>query len=516
MFLSIGLISFFLATVLTVVTLQYVYSRFFSRHSIPESIPWVLQPNGYFSRARITFESFLHTRDLVLDGYHKYSKKNIPFVLPNITTGPEVILPMSQMEWFLQQPDNIVSQNEVNRAFLQADHTMLHPKVVPDHVHDDVIRKELTKLLGDYTGDVQQEIEFAFGREWGINTKDWTEVRAYDTMLNVVARISNRVLVGFPLCRDEEYLDHSKNFARLVVVQAVFISFVPECLKQIFASLVNIFDFRRYLACCKYTIPIIKQRLSALDPDEKVKNDYIQWSIDHSFRNNNPSERTIDIISKRLNVIQFAAIQSSAITLTNLVLDLAACPLTPHYLSHIRTEVLSELRASDGIWSKFALGRMVSLDSTLRESMRLWGFVSRGLLKKVVAKDGVTLPSGEHLKCGTNVGFHAYPIHRDEDVYECAQEFKPLRFICEDEGDEGKRGAALVTTSSTFMAFSHGKHACPGRFFASQQLKLVLAYIALKYDIQRIPVRPDNQWLVGSQAPPLDFKIRIRRRQDTI
>lgn len=55
----------------------------------------------------------------------------------------------------------------------------------------------------------------------------------------------------------------------------------------------------------------------------------------------------------------------------------------------------------------------------------------------------------------------------------------------------------------------------PGRFFASQQMKLVLAYIALNYDIETIPKRPDNIWLVGSQGPPLDFKIRVRRRVGT-
>ncbi len=53
----------------------------------------------------------------------------------------------------------------------------------------------------------------------------------------------------------------------------------------------------------------------------------------------------------------------------------------------------------------------------------------------------------------------------------------------------------------------------PGRFFAAQQLKLVLASIALNYDIRSIPVRPENDWLVGSQGPPLSTKIYVRRRE---
>jgi len=107
---------------------------------------------------------------------------------------------MAQMDWLLQQPDSVLDQNEVNRQFLQADYTMLHPKVVRDTVHAEVIRRELTKQLGDFTGDVVEEIDFAFIKNWGTDTKEWKEVVAYDTMSDIISRISNRVLVGLPLC----------------------------------------------------------------------------------------------------------------------------------------------------------------------------------------------------------------------------------------------------------------------------------------------------------------------------
>ncbi|KAK3068494.1 hypothetical protein LTS18_000643 [Coniosporium uncinatum] len=62
------------------------------------------------------------------------------------------------------------------------------------------------------------------------------------------------------------------------------------------------------------------------------------------------------------------------------------------------------------------------------------------------------------------------------------------------------------------MAFSHGRHACPGRFFAANQLKLLLAQIVLGYDIQPIDERPQNPWLNNSIGPPMWAKLRIRRR----
>lgn len=44
-------------------------------------------------------------------------------------------------------------------------------------------------------------------------------------------------------------------------------------------------------------------------------------------------------------------------------------------------------------------------------------------------------------------------------------------------------------------------------------MKLVLAYIALNYDIKNVTSRPGNLWFVGTQGPPLDAKIVVRRRQ---
>jgi cytochrome P450 len=177
------------------------------------------------------------------------------------------------------------------------------------------------------------------------------------------------------------------------------------------------------------------------------------------------------MISKRLAALSFAAIQSSVITSANLLFDLAAAPLTDLYLETIRSDVQFQLQAEHGRWTKTALSRMLTLDSTLRESMRMWGFVSRGVLKTVVVKKGVSLPDGTHLPYGTKVGLHAYPVHHDEEIYPNPWEFDAFRFCkapankdelsdIHPESMVGKeRGIPLVTTSANFMAFSHGKHA---------------------------------------------------------
>ncbi|EHL01857.1 putative Ent-kaurene oxidase [Glarea lozoyensis 74030] len=381
---------------------HWIYHRLFSRHSLPPNLPWAGTRNrGASSRARSTLRSLFDTRGLLKESYTKYSKNGVTYVLPNVLTGPEVILPQSLMDWLLHQPDSVLDQGEVNRDFLQADFTMLHKKVVTDTVHKDVIQKELTRRLGDFTADVNEEIDFAFRKAWGVNTKDWTTVTAYDSMSEVITRISNRVLVGLPLCRNEDYLHYSSTFARFVVLESAAISLFPGFMK-----------------------PTSESAL-----DNKPKNDYVQWCLNHADDERDPEERgTFD--------------------------------KTEALLENIRRDIAAELGVGHRTWNKTSLSRIVLLDSTIRESMRLGGFVSRGVLKTVVAKDGVKLPglSGVRLPYGSKVGIHAFPVHYDEDIYPEAQSFNPTRFCddrsleikSEDASASQKQGQALVLKIGSF------------------------------------------------------------------
>lgn len=197
------------------------------------------------------------------------------------------------------------------------------------------------------------------------------------------------------------------------------------------------------------------------------QNDYIEWALKYADDERDPEERGSNMITKRLAAITFAAIQSSVITSCNLLLDVAASDTQAPLFELIRRDVTDELKAEHGIVTKAALDRMTILDSALRESMRMNGFVSRGVVKTVVAKEGVKLPGfpSVHLPRGSKVGIQAYPVHYDGDVYPEPRKFNPFRTyktsaidLATEKVSESK-SPALVTTSPTFMAFSHGRHA---------------------------------------------------------
>lgn len=216
------------------------------------------------------------------------------------------------------------------------------------------------------------------------------------------------------------------------------------------------------------------------------------------------------VIACRFSVLCFAAIQSSVITLTNALFDIASTPACASTLNTMRDEVMDEISAARP-WSKASLARMTHIDSALRESLRLNGFIERGIMKMVIAPEGVTLPDGSHIPYGTKVGISAYSVHHDEARYPDAFTYKPFRFA--EGGGDQQRPRALVSTSDTFLGFSHGSHACPGRFFAANQLKIALAHIALRYEIEPVPIRPVNRWFFGHIAPPLNETLRVRRRK---
>lgn len=71
----------------------------------------------------------------------------------------------------------------------------------------------------------------------------------------------------------------------------------------------------------------------------------------------------------------------------------------------------------------------------------------------------------------------------------------------------------MVTPSDTFLGFGNGRHACAGRFFASQEMKLMLAHVVTHYDVRIEGGRPKNFNIVLASTPTDKAEILVRRRK---
>lgn len=64
------------------------------------------------------------------------------------------------------------------------------------------------------------------------------------------------------------------------------------------------------------------------------------------------------------------------------------------------------------------------------------------------------------------------------------------------------------------MGFGYGRHACPGRFFAANEIKLILARLLLDYDVsmpEGLVGRYENQVFGTAQVPKPNAELRFRR-----
>ena len=113
--------------------------------------------------------------------------------------GPVVIVPPLQIRHILSKPESEVDAYGPQNDSIQAPYMIKDKEIYIKNFHFDVLRKQLTKNLPLFTADMAEEIAFGFEQDWGTST-EWVSVRAWDSVLKIVARAANRIFVGLPLC----------------------------------------------------------------------------------------------------------------------------------------------------------------------------------------------------------------------------------------------------------------------------------------------------------------------------
>ncbi|KAI4867249.1 cytochrome P450 [Hypoxylon rubiginosum] len=525
------------------------YQLFLRPSGLPSGIPIVgARPGEWFPLARARWRNAKDMKTATEVAYGQYRDEAV--VLPVAGAQDFVQLPARELQWLVDQPDADVDLHEQVLDSLQLDFTVTDPRLVHDPVHQKLISTVLTRETGNLVPALLDEIRFSVDELWGADDSDadegFREICAYDAMRRIIGQVTNRVFVGLPLCRNQDLLDAGLAYAQDVPVGSTILRFTPAPLRPLLAPLVtlpNRIHTRRFYGILR---PEVERRLAAFaarraDPEksggggggsEKEPNDFLQWSIAQAAALGGEYHSHPDTLSGRILLLNFASIHTSSFAITHALLDLAAAP--PAHLDELRAEISSVLAAHGGAWNKRALAAMEKLDSVMRESQRVNSFVTIATARRVVREGGVTTPSGVRVPKGVVLCAPSYPVFHDPEKYPGPDEFRPFRFAEKRAaptagGGDGKEGEepssssyvqrarqAFATTSPEYTAFGHGRHACPGRFFASSELKLMLAYIVMHYDIERLERRPDNFWFGLNRIPPMKATIRVRRRREAV
>lgn len=110
--------------------------------------------------------------------------------------------------------------------------------------------------------------------------------------------------------------------------------------------------------------------------------------------------------------------------------------------------------------------------------------------------------------------------YRDPKVYPEPDKFDAARFLkMRQQQPRRESNWQLVSTSSDHMLFGHGLHACPGRFFATNLIKIALCHLLLKYDWRFEPGEsgppPPTVSEVGSSVN-YAARLQFRRRREEV
>jgi len=306
---------------------------------------------------------------------------------------------------------------------------------------------------------------------------EWVRVPIVETLQRVICSATNRVFVGVPLCQNRDYQHLNLTFAVNVMKYATILSFVPRPLKRIVARMLSNLS-SQVRQQVEFLRPIVEERFAKMEEfgdDWDKPNDMLMWLMDEA----KGVERSLEGVARRLLVVNFAAIHSTSQTTTQVLYRLLA---NPEYIEPLRQEVEAVV-AEEG-WTKAAMDKLHKIDSFLKETQRVDGLtilvMSRIALRPFTFSNGVTIPAG------TLVTIPASAVHTDEKIYPNPDEFDGFRFaeLRESEGDSTTSRYQAVSSSTEHLAFAVGKHTCPGRFFAANEVKALLAYIVATYDMK--------------------------------
>ena len=223
-------------------------------------------------------------------------------------------------------------------------------------------------------------------------------------------------------------------------------------------------------------------------------------------------ERDPQRLSQLQVILALASIHTVQMSIVHLLYDLVS---HPDCLEMLRDEIISTYR-DNKCWNRQCYNNLGKLDSVMRESQRLNPpqFLSfhRIMRQDFVLSDGTKLPNGSHVCMATQA------IQNDPATTPDPTNFNPLRYykLRQRPGEEYLH--QFANADRTALNFGYGKNSCPGRFFASLEIKIIVTKLLMDFDLKLIPgqQRPRNTTVHEFIVPDMTAKILFKRRRSTV
>ncbi len=157
---------------------------------------------------------------------------------------------------------------------------------------------------------------------------------------------------------------------------------------------------------------------------------------------------------------------------------------------------------------------MHQLDSAISEVMRLTSLSI--IARRVDAPTELALASGAVLRLAPGDEVCVYPraVHLDAEIYADPYTFRYDRFLTVDGPKYFTKAGQRV--QFPLLPFGAGASMCPGRFFARNEFKIIVATLLSSFDVEltssAMPELNFGRVGLGVSPPTKDLPFRLRRR----
>ncbi|MCJ1454187.1 hypothetical protein MMC28_004538 [Mycoblastus sanguinarius] len=286
----------------------------------------------------------------------------------------------------------------------------------------------------------------------------------------LITIINNGIFFGPEFAQNEEFTNAALEYMDLVPAAAELVKIVPGVIAPFVASLVTQ-RHRASRTMHRFLAPVVQSRLEARANLEKQANepvDCMQWLIDTS-----PKKQpwTVTRAVDEVLAVWFSSVPQLSMTASYTLYELAA---HPDFCSLLRTESGS---LAYGNFKTCAEG-LVLMDSFIKECVRINPIDAISCRRKVLSP--FEFSDGTRLSPGDWACVPQQAMWLDPKNFPNPHRFDPSRFAATND----RPSSQLTEVSETWVLWGYGRTACPGRFFATVLIKLLLANILLRYDLK--------------------------------
>ncbi|KAI0482757.1 cytochrome P450 [Xylariaceae sp. FL0804] len=450
-------------------------------------------------------------RKMIEAAYEK--SKNFPFVLRRFDVD-FMVLPHKYLEEIRLVSGNKLSSRSAQVGNLVPEWTGMDFLKHSD-LHVKVLKNKLIPELYKYT-DLAQ-VELAYGWHLDVPQSDeWTEVFIEHILRMLVARMTAKVFMGSPVCRDPEWLRISIDFSVDLFTTAFTMKLFPPWMYPFVAYLIPArYRTKRQLAQGRKLVgSLMREHEQARRGGVPDQDTLLNWMLDHGT----PAENELGEMAARQCVLTLASIHTTASSTSNLVYDLCD---HPEWIPVLREEIDAAIKdlgkpgENPDVSAKEWCTRLDKMDSFFRESQRHHPVLLLGpqrlAMETITLKDGVRIPEG------TRLTFAMRAHMMDPATYPDPQAFDPMRSYrrrMSGAPDERFRHLAGQVTADN-LAFGYGNQACAGRQFAVAEIKLIMARLLYEFDFE-FPAgkaRPHDMYVNENTFTDPAARVMMRKRR---